>query len=84
MATAQSAATPARAPRSRGKYIALGLFLGGFGIHNFYAGYTGKGVAQLAISLALGWLFVGFLITGVWALVEVCTVKVDAAGIPMT
>jgi TM2 domain-containing membrane protein YozV len=74
-------ATPT--PKSRGKYIALGIFLGGFGIHNFYAGYRGRGVAQLLISLALGWVIIGMLITGVWALIDVCTVKVDAAGIPM-
>jgi TM2 domain-containing membrane protein YozV len=83
MATVQTTATAARAPRNRGKFIALGLFLGGFGVHNFYAGYHVKGAAQLIISIALGWIFVGFLITGIWALVDVCTVKVDANGIPM-
>lgn len=29
----------------------LGIFLGGLGIHNFYLGYTGKGIAQIAVSL---------------------------------
>ena len=28
----------------------LGIFLGGLGIHNFYLGNTGKGVAQLLLS----------------------------------
>ena len=28
----------------------LGIFLGGLGIHNFYLGYTGKGVAQILLS----------------------------------
>ena len=73
-----------QAAKSRGTYIVLGIFLGSFGVHNFYAGYHGKGAAQLIITLALGWLVVGFLITGIWALVEVCTVKVDAKGNPMT
>lgn len=29
----------------------LGIFLGGFGVHSFYLGYTGKGVAQIIVSL---------------------------------
>lgn len=29
----------------------LGIFLGGFGVHNFYLGYTGKGVAQIFVTL---------------------------------
>lgn len=31
----------------------LGIFLGGLGIHNFYLGYTGKGIAQICLSSAL-------------------------------
>jgi TM2 domain-containing membrane protein YozV len=70
--------------KSRGTFIALGLFLGCLGIHNFYAGYNGKGAAQLVITIVLGWLVVGLVITGIWALVEVLTVRVDAKGNPMT
>jgi TM2 domain-containing membrane protein YozV len=70
--------------KSRGTFIILGLFLGCLGIHNFYAGYHGKGAAQIIISLLLGWLVVGFVITGIWALIEVCTVRVDARGNPMS
>ena len=33
--------------KSRATYIALGLFLGFLGIHNFYAGHTGRGVLGL-------------------------------------
>lgn len=29
----------------------LGIFLGGLGIHNFYLGYTGKGIAQIFLNL---------------------------------
>ena len=29
----------------------LGIFLGGFGVHSFYLGYAGKGVAQIIVSL---------------------------------
>ena len=67
-------------PKERLVYILLGLFLGNLGIHNFYAGYTGKAVAQLLITvLSLGWLF---LIVTIWVIVDVCTVREDAQGIP--
>lgn len=29
----------------------FGIFLGAFGVHNFYLGYTGKAVAQLLITV---------------------------------
>lgn len=29
----------------------LGIFLGSYGIHNFYLGYTNKGITQLVLSL---------------------------------
>ena len=46
----------------------LGIFVGYFGVHNFYLGYTGKGMAQLLITI----LSCGFLspITGIWGLIE--------------
>ena len=66
-------------PKSRLAYILLAIFLGTFGIHNFYAGYTGKGIAQLLISL----ISFGFLspLVFIWAIIEVCTVTKDAQGI---
>jgi TM2 domain-containing membrane protein YozV len=68
--------------KSRVAYILLGLFLGGLGIHNFYAGYTGRAVAQLLITLLTGWLIVPILIVGIWVLIEVITVTSDAQGLP--
>ena len=40
-------------PAGKSKMAAglLGIFLGGWGIHNFYLGYTGKGIAQILYSL---------------------------------
>ena len=70
--------------KSRGLFIILGLLLGCLGIHNFYAGYYGRGAAQLMITLVLGWVIVGFLITAIWALIEIVTVKVDAQGNPLS
>src|SRR5262245_58849783 len=68
------------AVKSRGVFIILGVLLGCLGIHNFYAGYNGKGAVQLIITLTLGWLIIGLVITALWALVEVCTVTMDAKG----
>ena len=49
----------------------LGIFLGCFGVHNFYLGFTGKAVGQLLLgtlgSLACG---IGPVISGIWGLVE--------------
>lgn len=69
------------APKSRVAFILLALFLGGFGIHNFYAGYTTKGIIQLLISvLSCGY---GAIVVWVWVIIEACTVTVDANNIPM-
>lgn len=49
--------------------LLLGLFIGTLGIHNFYLGHTGRGIAQLLITiLTLG---IGVLITGPWVLIEI-------------
>ena len=68
--------------KDRLTYILLGLFLGGLGIHNFYAGESSKGVIKLLLTLLLGWLIVPIFIVGIWALIEICTVKADANGVP--
>lgn len=66
-------------PKSRLAYILLAIFLGPLGIHNFYTGYTGKGIAQLLMSL----ISFGFLapVVFIWNLVEICTVTKDAQGV---
>lgn len=69
-------------PKSRLAYILLGLFLGGLGIHNFYAGYNGKGIAQLLMSI----LSFGILtpVVGIWVIVEIITVTKDVQGVPFS
>ena len=42
---------PGRPLKSKMAAGLLGIFLGGFGVHNFYLGYTGKGVAQIFVTL---------------------------------
>jgi TM2 domain-containing membrane protein YozV len=66
--------------KSRMAYILLGLFLGGFGIHNFYAGRIGCAVTQLLITCFLFWLIVPIFIVWVWVLIEICTVRIDGKG----
>lgn len=77
----------------------LGIFLGGFGVHNFYLGYTGKAIAQvlmgsLGILLTLfscGILFIFIFAaigSSIWGLIEgimiLCgSIKVDGKGIPL-
>lgn len=61
-------------PRSvKSKLVAglLGIFLGGFGVHNFYLGYTSKGVIQVALLLG-GFLTCGLtsLCAEIWGFVE--------------
>lgn len=48
--------TPAK---SRTVYIIFGLFFGGLGIHDFYAGDSGKGVLKIIISFLGSFLFFG-------------------------
>lgn len=73
----------------------LGIFLGCFGVHNFYLGYTAKAVTQLVLTIlgcVLSCIVVGvFLVLGIWiwSLVEgimILTGKIDkdAKGIPLT
>jgi TM2 domain-containing membrane protein YozV len=60
----------------------LGIFLGGIGIHRFYLGYTGLGVAQIAVSI------VTCGIGSLWGFIEgiliLCgsTITQDVNGIP--
>ncbi len=42
----------------------FGIFLGGFGVHNFYLGFNGRGVAQIILSVC------GCGIGGIWGLIE--------------
>ena len=64
--------------KSRVAFVLLGLFLGFFGLHNFYAGYNKKGAIQLAITIAS--FFYAGAVSWVWAIVEVCVINRDSEG----
>lgn len=69
--------------KSRAAYIVLGLFLGGLGIHNFYAGHTSRGVIQLLLNLFLFWTIIVPVGIGIWVLIEVIAVDSDGYGYRM-
>ena len=65
-------------PKTRVLFVLLGIFLGIFGVHNFYAGYVKKGTIQLCLTILT--CFYGGLLSWLWAIVEVCTINKDAEG----
>ena len=59
----------------------LGIFLGGWGIHNFYLGFTKKAILQIVLSFCFG-------IGAIWGFVEgimiLCgKITVDGKGMPL-
>ena len=66
--------------------LVLAFFLGGFGVHNFYLGYTTRGIIQLVLTITL----VGAPISAIWALIEFIMIIMrsgsygyDASGQPL-
>lgn len=59
----------------------LGIFLGGFGVHNFYLGYIGKGIAQIILTFCFGIGFIWGFIEGI--LILTGSISTDANGIPL-
>lgn len=71
-------------PNAKSKLTAglLGIFLGAWGVHNFYLGNTGRAIAQIVVTLVT--CGVGSL----WGLIEgimiLCgSIKTDANGNPL-
>lgn len=78
-----AAATPAANPNAKSKLVAglLGILVGGWGVHNFYLGYTGKGVAQILLSFCCGIGYIWGLIEGIMILCG--NITTDANGVPL-
>lgn len=75
-------------PGAKSKIAAglLGIFLGSFGVHNFYLGNTGKAVAQLLITILS--CFTLAIVSEIWGLVEgimilTGSITTDAEGKPL-
>ncbi len=68
--------------KSRQVYVLLGVFLGIFGVHNFYAGYIQRAVSQLCLTVLT--CFYGAVVSWVWAIVEICIVSKDYDGVEFT
>jgi len=72
--------------KSKMAYLLLGIFVGFLGVHNFYIGHTGRGIAQLLISVLT--FFILSPVSAVWALIECVMLftsqyPVDANGVLM-
>jgi len=62
----------------------LGILLGGFGVHRFYLGYTGIGIAQIAVTIVtcgIGAIW-GF-VEGILILTDSPSFATDANGVPL-
>ncbi|MFC1717628.1 NINE protein [Candidatus Poribacteria bacterium] len=61
----------------------LGIFLGGFGVHRFYLGYTGIGIVQIIVTIVtVGAGSLWGLIEGILILTG-SVLQVDAKGQPL-
>jgi len=71
-------------PKSRLAAGLLGIFLGGFGVHRFYLGYTTIGVVQILVTVftwGIGAVW-GF-VEGIMILAGAQTFRTDARGVPL-
>jgi TM2 domain-containing membrane protein YozV len=62
----------------------IAILIPGLGIHNFYLGYTGKGIAQLVLTLTC----IGYIFSVIWSIVEgimilTGSINTDANGVPL-
>ncbi len=73
------------APKSKMVAGLLGIFLGGFGVHRFYLGYTTIGILQIVVTIVtcgLGGIW-GF-VEGIMILMGQPQFRTDAKGVPLT
>ena len=76
----------AGAPKQWIVAVLLAFFLGTLGIHNFYLGYTTKGIIQLVLTISV----IGIFVSGPWVLIELIMILMrsgsygyDAQGQPL-
>ena len=75
-------------PQAKSKLCAglLGIFLGAFGVHNFYLGKYGLAIAQLLITLLS--CFILSEVSAIWGLIEgimilTGSINTDGNGVPL-
>lgn len=69
--------------RSAAVYLMLAFFLGVLGVHNFYAGYVGRGLVQLFLTLISAFfMFIPLMIVVLWVFLEICFVREDSLHVP--
>ena len=78
--------TPSVDPQAKSKIVAglLGIFVGGFGVHRFYLGFTKIGVIQIIVTIltcGIGSLW-GF-VEGILYLIGAGNYTTDATGRPL-
>ena len=56
----------AGAPKQWVVALLLAFFLGPFGVHNFYLGYTKKAIIQLVLTLTV----IGIFVSGIWSFID--------------
>ena len=66
--------------KNRTTFLLLGILLGAFGAHSFYAGSRKKGLVQLGITV-FSFGFAGLMVW-IWAVIDICTISTDNKGIP--
>lgn len=74
---------PPIVPKKRIVFVVLGLVLGVFGVHNFYAGYNGRGASQLAFTILLGWSGYALIPLVIWIILELLLVTDDERCVRM-
>lgn len=77
---------PMGPPKSKATAALLAIFLGGFGAHNFYLGYSLRGGLQLGLwvfSLLTVIIFIGYLgffALGLWVFIESILILMGSGG----
>ena len=81
--TADIEALAAGPSKSKTVYILLGLFVGGWGIHNFYAGYRQRALAALLCSIIPPCCCLLGIFSLIGAIQDLIKTRCDAAGRPL-
>lgn len=87
-ANTQNNVSQSNAGKSKMAAGLLGIFLGVWGVHNFYLGYKTKAIIQVLLGTVGCILIIGPIISGIWGFIEgiliLCgKINVDGNGMPL-